>query len=159
MADRSRGATLNRDATLRTFLAIVVLFLAAAGGPAAAADYAVKLQSRGTAGAFVFEPMILRIAPGDMVTFIPVDKGHAASQIGGLAPAGAIAWQGKLNRPVTVTFRQEGVYGVRCAAHYSLGMAGMIIVGDPGPNLAAARTYDLPKMVRARIGAALAALE
>ncbi len=144
---------------MRTLLASLVIFLAAASGPAAAADLAVKLLSRGNAGAFVFEPAILRIAPGDSVTFVPVDKGHGASLIGGMAPAGAIAWQGKLNRPVTVTFRQEGVYGVRCAAHYSLGMAGMIIVGDPGPNLAAARTYDLSKMVRARIGAALAALE
>ncbi len=144
---------------MRTFLAIVVLFLAAAGGPAAAADYAIKLLSRGNAGAFVFEPMVLRIAPGDTVTFIPIDKGHAASLIDGFAPEGTIAWQGKLNRPVTVTFRQEGVYGVRCAAHYSLGMAGLIIVGDPGPNLAAVRAFDLPKMVRERIGATLAALD
>ena len=144
---------------MRIFLAIVVLFLAAAGGPAAAADYEIKLLSRGTAGAFVFEPMILRVAPGDTVTFIPIDKGHAGSLIGGFAPKGAIAWQGKLNRPVTVNFRQEGVYGVRCVAHYSLGMAGMVIVGDPGPNLAAARALDLPKMVRERIGATLAALD
>ncbi len=145
---------------MRTFLASLVLLLAAAVGPtpAAAADFTVELLSQGAGGAFVFEPAILRITPGDTVTFIPVDRGHAGSLINGFAPAGAIAWQGKLNRPVSVTFQQEGVYGVRCAAHYSLGMAGLIIVGDPGPNLAEARVIELPKMVRERIGETLAAL-
>ncbi len=145
---------------MRTSLAILALVLTAglgASSAASAAEYTVRLLNQGRDGAFVFEPMILRIVPGDRVTFLPVDRGHSGKMIKGIAPEGARAWQGKLDRPVTVTFAREGVYGVQCAAHYSLGMAGLIIVGDPAPNLA--RAITLPKRARVRIGAALAALD
>ncbi|MEE8276794.1 MAG: pseudoazurin [Alphaproteobacteria bacterium] len=147
---------------MRKPVAFLALVLAAGlGAPSAtsAAEYTVRLLNQGRDGAFVFEPLILRIAPGDSVTFLPVDRGHSGQLIKGFAPAGARAWQGKLNKPVTVTFARDGVYGVQCAAHVSLGMAGLIIVGDPGPNLAQARALTLPKRVRQRIGESLAALD
>jgi len=133
-----------------------VLMLALLAGSAQAADHLVQLRDRGPGGGFVFDPMLLRVAPGDRVTFAPADRGHSSASIPGMAPAGAEAWHGKLDAPVTVAFRQPGVYGVLCAAHYALGMVGPIVVGDPSPNLAEARTVDLPAMAQARMDVLLA---
>ena len=46
--------------------------------PAFAADFEVHMLNKGADGAMVFEPLLIRIAPGDTVTFIPTDKGHNA---------------------------------------------------------------------------------
>ena len=104
---------------------------AAFAAPAGAADYDVKMLNKGADGPMAFEPSYLRIAPGDTVHFIAVDKGHNVLSIEGMAPAGAMPFQGKMNEDVTVTFDKPGVYGFECKPHYGMGMVGMVVVGDP----------------------------
>ena len=89
----------------------------------------------------VFSPSILKIQPGDTVTFMPTDKGHNSVSIDGMMPKGASGWKGKNSREVSVTLDQPGVYGYKCQPHYALGMIGVIIVeGDGmGDNLEAAK--------------------
>ncbi len=118
---------------------------------AAATEHVVELRNRGDGGLFVFEPMLLRIQPGDSVTFVPVDNGHNSQSIDTIAPDDAITWRGKISTPITIAFEQEGAYGVRCAPHFTLGMVGLIIVGDPSPNLDAAATVQLPKTAQSRM--------
>ena len=127
-------------------LAAAAALLAAAGGfaPAVAADHEVKMLNRGAAGAMVFEPAFLRIAPGDTVTFVPTDKGHNAESIRAMAPGGASLFKGPMNKPVTVTFEAEGLYGYKCAPHYAMGMVGLVAVGEAGANLDAARAVKHP---------------
>ena len=44
---------------------------------AAAAEIEVKMLNKGSdGGAMVFEPALVKIAPGDTVKFIATDKGH-----------------------------------------------------------------------------------
>jgi pseudoazurin len=108
-------------------------------GVAAAAEFDVKMLNRGAGGPMVFEPNLVRIAPGDTVQFIAADKGHDAMSVPGMVPDGAQPFEGKLSQDLTVTFTVPGVYGFKCKPHYAMGMVGVVVVGDP-VNLDAAKT-------------------
>lgn len=125
----------------RTFLAGALMALAAAG--ANAAEVEVKMLNKGAAGAMVFEPALVKIAPGDTVKFVPTDKSHNAESIPEMLPAGAEPFLGKMNEQVDVTFKQNGVYGIKCKPHYGMGMVALIVVGEP-TNLEAAATAKHP---------------
>lgn len=89
----------------------------------------------------VFSPNVLKVQPGDTVTFMPTDKGHNSVSIDGMMPEGASPWKGKNSREVSVTLDLPGVYGYKCQPHYGLGMVGVIIVEGTGmgDNLDAAK--------------------
>lgn len=142
------------------------LLLAAAGaaallvaGAASAAEHEVRMLNRGAQGAMVFEPQVLRIAPGDKVRFVPVDKGHNAESLEGMTPEGAAPFKGKMNEALTVVFEKPGVYGYQCRPHYAMGMVGLIVVGDAAVNLDAAKAVTLKGRAKARMAEAFAALE
>jgi pseudoazurin len=99
---------------------------------AAAADIEVKMLNKGSdGGAMVFEPALVKIAPGDTVKFIATDKGHNAETVKGMLPDGAATFVGKNGEDVSVTFDQAGIYGIKCLPHYGMGMVAMIVVGTP----------------------------
>ena len=52
--------------------------LALASAPAMAATFEVHMLNKGAAGAMVYEPALTKVAVGDTVTFVPIDKGHNA---------------------------------------------------------------------------------
>jgi pseudoazurin len=95
-------------------------------------------------GMFQFEPNFLRIKPGDSVHFVAKDKGHDVISIPGMVPDGAEPFKGEMNKDITVTFTKPGVYGVECQPHYSMGMVGLIVVGDPSSNLEKAKAVTQP---------------
>ncbi len=66
--------------------ALAVMVVAA---PALAAEIEVKMLNKGAEGPMVFEPALLKIAPGDVVKFLPTNKGHNAETIKGMLPEGA----------------------------------------------------------------------
>ena len=115
-------------------LGAAVIFAGAAG----AAEVEIKMLNKGATGAMVFEPNFVSVAPGDTIRFVPTDKGHNAETIKGMIPDGAEAFKSKFNEEITVTFDKEGVYGVKCAPHYGMGMVALIEVGEP-VNLDAAK--------------------
>lgn len=96
-----------------------------------AAEVEVKMLNRGEKGVMVFEPAFVEIQPGDTVRFVPTDKSHNAESIDGMIPEGAEPFAGKINEEVTITFDEEGVYGVKCKPHYGMGMVAMVVVGEP----------------------------
>ena len=110
---------------------------------AQAENFEVKMLNKGTAGAMVFEPELIRIAPGDSITFKSTDPGHNAETIPGMLPAGAETFTGKMGQDITVTFTTEGVYGVKCKPHFAMGMVGAVIVGKPS-NLDAVKAVKNP---------------
>jgi len=112
-------------------------------GAASAADHQVQMLNKGDKGAMVFQPDFIAAAPGDTVTFVPVDKGHDAASIDGMIPDGATPFKGKMNEQVTITVDKEGVYGVKCVPHYGMGMVALIVVGKP-TNLDAAKAIKQP---------------
>lgn len=112
-------------------------------GVAGAAEFEVKMLNRGEKGAMVFEPDFVRAAPGDTIRFVPTDMSHNAETIAGMLPDGAEPFKGKPNEEVVVTLDKEGVYGVKCAPHYGMGMVALIAVGDPA-NAEAAKAVKNP---------------
>jgi pseudoazurin len=128
------------------------------GAPAGAANFEVHMLNKGEAGMMVFEPAALKVMPGDTVTFIPTDKSHNAETVKGLAPAGAVPFKGKINETVKVSFDMPGIYVVKCAPHFAMGMVAAVLVGDNPANLAEVKAATLPKKARERIEADLSAL-
>lgn len=99
---------------------------------AGAAEHEIRMLNKGETGVMVFEPALVRAAPGDTIRFVVADKGHNAETIKGMIPEGAEAFKGKINEEVVVTLDKEGVYGVKCAPHYGMGMVALIEVGTAG---------------------------
>lgn len=116
-------------------------------GAANAAEHQVKMLNKGAAGTNVYEPAVLKIAPGDTVKFVNADKGHNSETIPGMVPEGGKSWKGKINEEVSVTLDKEGVYGYKCLPHYGLGMVGVIVVGNAAPNLEQAKKVKHPGKV------------
>ncbi len=116
---------------------------------AGAAEYEMQMLNMGAQGMFQFEPNLLRIRPGDTVHFVATDKGHDVQSIPGMIPPGAAPFRGAVNKSLTVTFAKPGVYGIQCVPHYAWGMVGMIVVGDPSPNLEQAKKVELPGKAKA----------
>lgn len=100
-------------------------------GAAQAADHQIQMLNKGEKGAMVFQPDFIVAQPGDTVTFVPTDKSHDAQSIKDMIPEGAEPFKGKMNEQITVTLDKEGVYGVKCAPHYGMGMVALIVVGKP----------------------------
>ena len=68
---------------------------------------------------------------GDTIRFVPTDKGHNVETIKGMFPEGVEPFKSKFNEEFTVTVTAEGIYGVKCAPHYAMGMVALIRVGEP----------------------------
>jgi pseudoazurin len=124
--------------------------------PALAADFEVHMLNKGADGAMVFEPLLTTIAPGDTVTFIPTDKGHNVETVKDMVPDGAAPFKSKMNETLKVTFDVPGAYVVKCMPHASMGMVGLIVVGENPANLEAIKAGKLPKKAQERIDAAIA---
>jgi pseudoazurin len=129
---------------MRIGLLVAAAVAAVLASPAAAKDYQVKMLNQGARGAMVFEPALIKVAPGDTVTFLATDKGHNAEIISGMIPAGAAPFKGKMNQELKVKFTKPGVYGYKCLPHYGMGMVGAVIVGDPKANAAQAKAVSHP---------------
>ena len=77
----------------------------------------------------VFSEEIIRVAPGDLIQFIATDKGHNVEFIDG--PDGVkLPGKSKLNKDVEVYLNEPGVYIYVCTPHASMGMIGIVVVGD-----------------------------
>ncbi len=110
----------------------------------------VKMLNRNATGPMPFEPDYLVIRPGDTVKFLAIDPGHNAATIAGMIPEGGQKFIGKINEEIEVTLDAEGIWGIKCSPHYTMGMAMLIQVGDT-PATEADLPGDLPEAVRRRM--------
>ena len=112
---------------LATSLALAALM----GGAAFAETIEVQMLNVGSDGErMVFEPAFVQAAPGDTIKFVATDRGHNAELNRGMFPEGAEPFEGRINEEIEVTLDVEGVYGVICKPHFSMGMVMTIAVGD-----------------------------
>jgi pseudoazurin len=118
---------------MQKFLAVSAVALSAllVSFSANAAEHEVKMLNKGAEGMMVFEPSVVKIAPGDSIHFIATDKSHNVESIEGMLPSGVTPFKGEMSKDLTVTFDQPGVYGVKCKPHYGMGMVGLVVVGEP----------------------------
>ena len=109
--------------------------------PVIAADHTVEMLSSSNGEMMVFKPAVLKIAPGDSVTWKATNPGHNTASIAEMTPDASLEWNGKINEELKITFTKEGVYGYKCTPHYILGMIGIIAVGDNLANLDASSDF------------------
>ena len=132
------------------FAFVAAVMLLALAGSAQAAEFTINMVNKDANGlAMQFEPAFLKLAPGDVVHFVAVDKGHDSESI--LVPDGAAPWKGKISQNVDVTFTTPGLYVFKCTPHYPMGMVGLIEVGDDPVNVTAVKALTMPSKPTARI--------
>lgn len=132
--------------------------LAAGSAWASGAVHEVKMLNRGEAGVMVFEPAFVKAEPGDVIRFVPEDKGHNVESIDGMLPDGVESFKTKFNEEFELTVDAEGVYGVKCTPHYAMGMVALIQVGD-AVNLDAAADVKQKGKARGRMEDLIAQVE
>lgn len=124
--------------------------------PAAYAEnFEVKMLNKGAEGAMVFEPAFVKAAVGDTVTFIAADKGHNAEGIKGMLPEGVAEFKSDMGKDYVLTLTAEGLYGVKCTPHYTMGMVALIQAGAPA-NQAAVAAVELKGKAKTRFEPLLA---
>lgn len=116
---------------------ITALFVSSllAAGSAVAADHTV------TARGLAFQPMIIKIAPGDTVYWDNMPT-HNVHMMDGLIPEGTEAFVSPMGEDINETFDKEGIYIYQCDPHIGAGMGGAVIVGQP-TNLDAIKAQDV----------------
>jgi len=114
-----------------TTCAVIYTIAGAGRSPAIATETSIRMLNKGPDHPMQFDPELVRIAPGDNVHFVAVDKDHYAQTIPGMLPDGAQSFVGTMGQDLTVKFTVPGVYGYRCTPHGAQGMVGLIVVGSP----------------------------
>ena len=120
---------------------LLVLMIFVISVPAFSADHTVEMLSSSNGQMMVFKPAVLKINPGDTVTWKATNPGHNTASINEMSPDSSLQWDGKINEELKITFTKEGIYGYKCTPHYILGMVGIVSVGDNTANLSAATAY------------------
>jgi pseudoazurin len=115
-----------------------------------AAEVEVRTLDTGPGGVMVFDPPFVKLEPGDSIKFVPASKGHNAESIKGMTPDGAEPFKTTVGREEVVTFKTPGVYGIKCAPHYMMGMVALVVVGDKPANLEAAKAVTHSKLATKR---------
>lgn len=116
-------------------------------------DQMTDFSASSASGMFSFAPDMIRIAPGETVTFLNSRGSHTVKAQKGFWPEGVepvdIAGQTRAD----VVFDQPGLYGVTCARHGKYGMVMLVAVGDAVPTEAdIAAVSELPASDRAKAG-------
>ena len=123
---------------MKNILATAALILTPAFS-AQAADITVDMLNKRDDGAkMVYSQDVVRIDVGDSVTWVPTSKGHNVEIIA--APDGYdIPKKSKLSKDVSITFDTPGVYLYQCTPHKTMGMLGVVVVGDGQNDISGAK--------------------
>jgi pseudoazurin len=117
---------------LTKLVAMAVVLAAGIVSAATAAEHEIKIKNTNGKGKFmVFEPDFIKVAPGDTVKFVLVDKSHNAEAIPEVWPAGVEPLKGEMNSNVEFVVEKPGYYGIKCHPHYTMGMVALIVAGEP----------------------------
>ncbi len=128
--------------------AIIAALLSLTVAAATAAESTVEMLNSKNGENLVFSEKFTKVNKGDTVTFKATKPGHNAEFIPGGFPQGAEELHGQVGKDVAYTFTAPGIYLVRCAPHYGMGMVAVIEV-DTLSNLDQIKQVSLPGKVRA----------
>lgn len=93
-----------------------------------------------TAVGMKYEPMVIKIAPGDTVRWENMPT-HNVETVDGLVPEGTEKINSPMGENYQHTFDKEGIYIYICTPHIGAGMGGAVIVGEP-TNLDTIKSAD-----------------
>lgn len=116
----------------------LALLLSGIAAPVMAETHIVKMYTFDAAvsdQADFFDPPLIQVAVGDTVKFEATQSGHNTASKKGMIPEGAESWNSPMDVDFEITFTADGTYGYICSPHYSVGMVGLVLVGDYKTNL------------------------
>ena len=109
-----------------------LLFALGISSQALAADAKIEMLNKDADGnKMVFSEEIVRIGIGDTVTWVPTNKGHNVEMV---SSPNNMKFKSKNNKETSITFEQSGIYYYWCTPHKSMGMIGLVVVGDDISN-------------------------
>ena len=99
-----------------------------------AADMEIEMLNRRDDGTkMIYSIDVARVDVGDTITWVPTTKGHNVHFLAG--PEGwDLPKKSKQNKEVAIAFDTPGVYLYQCTPHASMGMIGVVVVGDDTSN-------------------------
>ena len=100
---------------------------------------------------FLYNPGVVRVATGDTVNWVSSNTMHNVSFVSGGVPAGVPAFTSGFQKQISYKFSKPGIYFYKCGPHFSLGMVGVVVVGNDRSNLAALSKLDLPMAAKQRL--------
>jgi len=78
----------------------------------------------------VFSEELITVAEGATVEFLATDRGHNVEIVSG--PDGVeLPSKSRMNKDFEYTFAESGVYVYVCSPHATMGMIGVVVVGEP----------------------------
>ncbi|MDT8311631.1 MAG: plastocyanin/azurin family copper-binding protein [Methylophaga sp.] len=110
-----------------------------------------------TAQGLAYNPLVVKIAPGDTVSWTNMST-HNTESLEGLIPEGAEMWASQMSDNYSRTFTQQGIYIYKCTPHFGAGMGGAIIVGQP-VNLQQIKSADAKGAAKRLVTKAVQAAE
>ncbi len=108
---------------------LILLFFLIYSATSFSKTYEIYMMNSSNGQSMVFEPMFLKVELGDVVKFIPKNKGHNSQSA--FTPNGASSWKGETSKEVTIKIEKEGIYIFECKNHRVMGMSGVIQVAKP----------------------------
>ena len=115
---------------IRLFTVLFFMFTSSAY----AVDMTIDMLNKNADGErMVYSTEVAKVAVGDTITWLPASKGHNVHFIS--APDGIELVKSKMNKEFSFTFEKEGIYLYQCTPHKSMGMIGLVIVGENTDNL------------------------
>lgn len=125
------------------FILMTLCFMGGMLLSAKAEDMSIDMLNKKGKEKMVYSVDVANIDAGDTITWLPASKGHNVHFIAG--PDGwALPKKSKNNKEVAITFDTPGVYLYQCTPHASMGMIGLVVVGEDTSNI------DLIKKAKVR---------
>lgn len=133
-----------------TLAAVIVPHLATA------AEHIVEMRNRDDAkNSMAFQPGFVKVDVGDTVKFVPTDKSHNTESVLEVWPEGVPPVKGAFSKEVVFTAEKEGLYVLKCAPHYGMGMVVLVQVGKP-VNLDKIKEYKATGLAKKRLDGEIA---
>jgi pseudoazurin len=113
----------------RALIAAAVLIASSAS--AFADTIEIKMLNKNEAGdRMVFSEELIRAEVGDVIRFVPTDKGHNAQSVRDALPEGQEPFRGRMNEAIEYVVTETGLTAVVCLPHQGMGMVALVVVGD-----------------------------
>ena len=101
--------------------------------PSFAANISIEMLNKDANGnRMVYSQEVAKIDIGDTVTWLPASKGHNVEII---SSPNKMKFKSKNGKEAKITFDTPGIYYYWCTPHKSMGMIGLIVVGDDLSNI------------------------
>ena len=128
------GDTLGAIIYPAIYFAMIITLFIILPMTAKAEDMTIDMLNKRDDGAkMVYSQDVARIDVGDTITWLPKSKGHNVHFLAG--PEGwDLPKKSKQNKEVEITFDIPGIYLYQCTPHATMGMIGMVVVGDDVSN-------------------------